>query len=75
VACGEDEIASFDRIRYRHHDTSIFLNAFHLIELSSDDLWCDPLAVRKATLASLALACHARLQCAVQDGLRAETSR
>jgi hypothetical protein len=25
VACGEDGIASFDRIRYRHHDESVFL--------------------------------------------------
>jgi bifunctional non-homologous end joining protein LigD len=23
VACGEDGIASFDRIRYRHHDASV----------------------------------------------------
>jgi bifunctional non-homologous end joining protein LigD len=25
VACGEDGIASFDRIRYRQHDASVFL--------------------------------------------------
>ena len=72
MAYGEDGIASFDRIN-RHHDASLY--ALELIELSSDDLRCDPLAARKATLASLALACRARLQCAVQDGLRAETSR
>src|SRR3974377_583450 len=24
VACGEDGIASFERIRYRHHDASVF---------------------------------------------------
>jgi bifunctional non-homologous end joining protein LigD len=53
VACGEDGIASFDRIRYRHHDASVFLYAFDLIELEGDDLRRDPLAVRKATLASL----------------------
>ena len=53
VACGDDGIASFDRIRYRHHDTSVFLYAFDLIELEGDDLRRDPLAVRKATLASL----------------------
>ena len=40
VACGEDSIASFERIRYRRHD-------------GVDDLRRDPLAVRKATLASL----------------------
>jgi len=53
VACGDDGIASFDRIRYRHHDASVFLYAFDLIELDGDDLRRDPLAVRKATLASL----------------------
>jgi bifunctional non-homologous end joining protein LigD len=53
VACGEDGIASFDRIRYRHHDASVFLYAFDLIELDGDDLRREPLAVRKSTLASL----------------------
>ena len=53
VACGEDGIASFDRIRYRQHDASVFLYAFDLVELNGDDLRRDPLAVRKATLASL----------------------
>jgi ATP-dependent DNA ligase len=49
VACSEDGIASFDPIRYRHHDASVFLYAFDLIELDGDDLRRDPLAVRKAT--------------------------
>jgi bifunctional non-homologous end joining protein LigD len=53
VACGEDGIASFDRIRYRRHDEGVFLYAFDLIELDGDDLRRDPLAVRKATLASV----------------------
>ena len=53
VACGEDGIASFDRIRYRHHDAGVFLYAFDLIELNGDDLRRDPLEVRKATLASV----------------------
>jgi ATP-dependent DNA ligase len=53
VACGDDGISSFDRIRYRHHDASVFLYAFDLIELNGDDLRREPLAVRKATLASL----------------------
>ena len=53
VAFGEDGIASFDRIRYRHHDATVFLYAFDLIELDGDDLRRDPLAVRKATLESL----------------------
>jgi hypothetical protein len=30
VACGEDGIASFDRIRYRRHNADVFLYAFDL---------------------------------------------
>jgi bifunctional non-homologous end joining protein LigD len=53
VVCGDDGIASFDRIRYRRHDASAFMYAFDLIELDGDDLRRDPLEVRKATLVSL----------------------
>jgi bifunctional non-homologous end joining protein LigD len=53
VACSEDGIACFDHIRYRRHDGRVFLYAFDLIELDSEDMRRDPLAVRKATLASL----------------------
>jgi bifunctional non-homologous end joining protein LigD len=53
VACGDDGIASFDRIRYRRHDAGVFLYAFDLVELDGDDLRRDPLVVRKATLASV----------------------
>jgi bifunctional non-homologous end joining protein LigD len=53
VVSGDDGIASFERIRYRRHDASAFLYAFDLIELDGDDLRRDPLAVRKATLATL----------------------
>jgi bifunctional non-homologous end joining protein LigD len=53
VVCGDDGIASFDRIRYRRHDADVFMWAFDLIELNSDDLRRDPLNVRKATLASV----------------------
>jgi bifunctional non-homologous end joining protein LigD len=28
VACGDDGVPSFDRIRYRQHDGSVFLYAF-----------------------------------------------
>jgi hypothetical protein len=31
VACGDDGIASFDRIRYRRHDGGVFLYVFDLI--------------------------------------------
>jgi bifunctional non-homologous end joining protein LigD len=53
VAFGDDGIPSFDRIRYRRHDTTVFLYAFDLIELDGEDLRRDPLTVRKATLASV----------------------
>jgi bifunctional non-homologous end joining protein LigD len=51
VACDDNGVPSFDRIRYRRHDASVFLYAFDLIELNGDDLRRDPLEVRKATLA------------------------
>jgi bifunctional non-homologous end joining protein LigD len=50
VACDDNGVASFERVRYRHHDESIFLYAFDLIELNGDDLRPDPLEGRKATL-------------------------
>ncbi len=52
VACDDAGMSSFDRIRYRRHDATVFLYAFDLIELNGDDLRRDPLEVRKATLAS-----------------------
>src|SRR4029453_15983662 len=52
-ACDDTGMPSFDRIRYRRHDASVFLYAFDLIELNGDDLRREPLAVRKATLASV----------------------
>ena len=53
VACDESGVPSFERIRYRRHDASVFLYAFDLIELNGDDLRGDPLEIRKATLANL----------------------
>jgi ATP-dependent DNA ligase len=53
VACGDDGVPRFDRIRSRRHDASVFLYAFDLIELNGDDLRREPLEVRKATLASV----------------------
>jgi bifunctional non-homologous end joining protein LigD len=50
VACDDNGVALFNRVRYRHHDESIFLYAFDLIELNGDDLRLDPLEGRKATL-------------------------
>ena len=48
VACDDNGLASFERIRYRQHDGDVFLYAFDLIELNGDDLRRDPLQVRKA---------------------------
>jgi bifunctional non-homologous end joining protein LigD len=53
VACDDNGLASFERIRYCQHDGDVFLCAFDLIELNGDDLRHDPLQVRKATLASI----------------------
>jgi bifunctional non-homologous end joining protein LigD len=53
VACGDNGVPSFERIRYRKYDASVFLYAFDLLELNGDDLRHDPLEVRKATLASV----------------------
>jgi bifunctional non-homologous end joining protein LigD len=53
VACDDNGMPSFDRIRYRRHDSTVFLYGFDLIELNGDDLRREPLAVRKATLASV----------------------
>jgi bifunctional non-homologous end joining protein LigD len=50
VACDETGVASFNRVRYRHHDETIFLYAFDLIELNGDDLRPDPLERRKVRL-------------------------
>ena len=49
----DDGVPSFDRIRYRRHDASVFLYAFDLIELDGEDMRREPFETRKATLASL----------------------
>src|SRR5499433_2993728 len=53
VACDDNGVASFDRIRHQRHDGDAFLYAFDLIELNGDDMRRDPLEVRKATLRSM----------------------
>jgi bifunctional non-homologous end joining protein LigD len=50
VACDDNGVTSFNRVRYRRPDESIFLYAFDLIELNGDDLRRDPLEGRKARL-------------------------
>jgi bifunctional non-homologous end joining protein LigD len=50
VACGDDGIALFERIRYRRHDASVFMWAFDILELNGDDLRREPLERRNAAL-------------------------
>jgi bifunctional non-homologous end joining protein LigD len=38
VACDDNGVPSFDRIRHRRHDSAVFLYGFDLIELNRDDL-------------------------------------
>jgi bifunctional non-homologous end joining protein LigD len=53
VACGDDGIALFERIRYRRHDASVFMWAFDILELNGDDLRREPLERRNAALERL----------------------
>ena len=53
VACDENGLAVFDRIRSRRHDASVFLYAFDLLHLNGRDLRRQPIQVRKAALARL----------------------
>ena len=64
VACDDNGIPNFDRLRYCHHDDSVLLCAFDLLELDGDDLRREPLVTRKATLAS---SCprHRRASCSM----------
>jgi bifunctional non-homologous end joining protein LigD len=50
VGCDDNGVTSFNLVRYRHCDESIFLYAFDVIELNGDDLRRAPLERRKATL-------------------------
>ena len=53
VCCDDDGMTSFDRIRYRRRDASVFLFAFDLIELDGEDMRRETFETRRATLASL----------------------
>jgi ATP-dependent DNA ligase len=44
---------SFDRLRYRRGDGTVFLYAFDLIELNGRDLRREPLEARKRALATV----------------------
>jgi bifunctional non-homologous end joining protein LigD len=53
VACDENGLAVFERLRLRPSGKHVFLYAFDLLELDGQDLRPEPLETRKATLASL----------------------
>jgi bifunctional non-homologous end joining protein LigD len=53
VACDQDGMPSFDRLRYRHQDGAVFLFAFDLLEINGQDLRREPLEVRKRELGKL----------------------
>jgi bifunctional non-homologous end joining protein LigD len=58
VACDDQGLAVFDRLRYRRADGSVFLYAFDLLEFDGQDLRREPIETRKATLASLLRGCR-----------------
>jgi bifunctional non-homologous end joining protein LigD len=53
VACNENGLAVFQRLRRKPTGKHVFLYAFDLLELDGQDLRREPLETRKATLASL----------------------
>jgi bifunctional non-homologous end joining protein LigD len=62
VACDENGVAAFKRLREKRIGRHVFLCAFDLLELDGKDLRSEPLEVRKSTLASLLRARHPGLQ-------------
>jgi ATP-dependent DNA ligase len=60
VACDGDGLPSFDRLRYRRADGTVFLFAFDLLELNGDDLRREPIELRKRAREAAAQ-CPARL--------------
>jgi bifunctional non-homologous end joining protein LigD len=53
VACDENGLAVFQRLRRKPTGKHVFLYAFDLLELDGQDLRPEPLETRRATLASL----------------------
>ena len=53
VACDENGLTVFERLRLKPSGEHVFLYAFDLLELDGQDLRREPLEVRKATLASV----------------------
>ena len=53
VACDENGLAVFERLRLKPSGEHVFLYTFDLLELDGQDLRREPIETRKATLASL----------------------
>jgi bifunctional non-homologous end joining protein LigD len=53
VACDDNGMPVFDRLRYRRAEPSVFLYAFDLLEIDGRDLRREPFEARKAALAKL----------------------
>jgi ATP-dependent DNA ligase len=62
VACDENGLAVFARLREKRIDQQVFLYAFDLLELDGKDLRREPIEVRKATLASILRGCQPGLR-------------
>ena len=57
VACDENGLAVFERLRRKREGRDVFLYAFDLLELNGTDLRREPIETRKATLASVLRGC------------------
>ena len=57
VACDENGLAVFERLRRKREGRHVFLCAFNLLELNGTDLRREPIETRKATLASVLRGC------------------
>jgi hypothetical protein len=53
VACGDDGVPLFDKVRSRRADRYVFLSAFDLLDINGLDLRCEPLEIRKRQLSML----------------------
>jgi len=53
VACDDNGLPVFDRLRYQRDDPGVFLYAFDLMELDGDDLRREPIERRKVLLIRL----------------------
>jgi bifunctional non-homologous end joining protein LigD len=57
IACDDDGLADFQRLRRRRHDDVVTLCAFDLLELDGHDLRREAIEDRKAELAELLADC------------------